>query len=150
MKIICILIKRYRFLRYVISGGLAFICEYGSYLILYYVFHARINIAADVSYFIGLIFSFLLNRQWVFAANHVNGRIFRRQLISYGILVLINATFTNFAILRLHHYGLKPYLAKLVTILIIVSWNYVIYKYVIFINNHNSAGVIDEHIPSSD
>ncbi|HOJ11202.1 MAG TPA: GtrA family protein [Clostridiales bacterium] len=120
-----------QFLRYITTGGLAFILEYSTFYILSNLLDFWYIWANSIAMTLGFAISFILNRHWSFksGANPV------KQLILYGILFLINLGISNLLMLLFTGtMGIKPLISKIITIGILVCWNFVIYKKIIFKN----------------
>ena len=90
--------------------------------------------ATAMSLLAGFVVSFTLNRQWVFNARSTEAeKRAIEQLVLYGALFTFN-TFVAFWFIDTMQvrYGVSPYLAKPVSMLFITTWNFVVYKKVIF------------------
>ncbi len=119
-------------LRYLIVGAISFCVDYFSLLILYRLFHLPLVVGTTISFFAGLIVNFSFHKYWTFDAE--NGiRKSTRQAMLYGLLVVVNLIFTNwFIIILAKKFNLGPEITKPITTLIIMTWNYLAYKKIIF------------------
>ncbi len=119
--------------RYLIVGGTAFLTEYGSFYALYQAGHVQLYLANSISFCCGLIVSFIFNRAWTF-----NKRVFahktHHQALMYAVLGLINLGMINALVGVLKHLGVDPRIGKLIGQLTIVTWNFVIYRKIIFVS----------------
>jgi putative flippase GtrA len=122
-----------RFIKYIFVGGGAFLIEFLSFCLLYYVSHISLNIANMMSFITGLLTSFLLNRSWTFAGNQNYNRAPHIQLGMYGTLAGINLLVVLFLVHFLVAVGLTAALSKLVAIGVISIWNFLAYKQIIFV-----------------
>lgn len=122
------------FLRYLLAGGTAFVSEYLSFLILFSLVSVQLVIANILSFLIGLLTSFTLNKLWVFG-NSKQTRPTHQQLLLYVVLATINLCFTSYAITELVSTGVAPAVAKIILMLLVVTWNFVIFKRLIFVHN---------------
>ncbi|MCA9301703.1 GtrA family protein, partial [Candidatus Saccharibacteria bacterium] len=120
--------------RYLVSGGTAFTIEYGSFLALFYLLKFGSITSNTVSFILGLLTSFLLNRLWVFSGDNYQHSS-SRQLFSYIILALFNLLLTNVAMIYVVNLGIGAYIAKVILIVMVASWNYIIFKTLIFKND---------------
>lgn len=122
---------KYKPVRFLISGGSAAITEYTLFLLLvaFLPSHPIFLIAAQsLSFGGGLIVSFLLNRSWVFESTAKESK---KMFTKYLLLALINLFITNILIILLEPV-LPLYIAKFVVMLMIASWNFIIFKTLIF------------------
>lgn len=116
--------------RYIIVGLISFTIEYILFFILYKILNVWYVFANAVVYAITFWISFLLNRNWSFKSK---GNIYR-QLILYFLLFVINLFVSSNVIYLLSDKLLiSPLYSKVVTMCIIVIWNFVIYKKIIYI-----------------
>jgi len=118
-----------QFLKYLAAGALAFGTEYGLYFFLFRcagLFFLTANIFAMTA---GFAVSFLLNRYWSFRSRDP----FFNQLIKYTGLFIINLFLSSSLIyLATKYAGLSPLLSKILVMGLIVLWNYVLYKKIIY------------------
>lgn len=115
--------------RYLIAGGAAFFSEYLIFLILFYSVMASVISANIISFTIGFAVSFTLNKFWVFQTGSAN---ILRQLTTYLIVALVNIVITSTAIKYLVDMGVSGYIAKIVLIVCVAAWNFMLFKCVIF------------------
>jgi putative flippase GtrA len=126
------------FLKYVITGGLAFVSEYSSFLLLFKVLQLHLYLAASVSFIVGLIISFVLNRMWSFRSEEFT-RSQRQQVGLYLSLAAINLGLTNLFIFAAVNLGILEEIAKVIAMALVVAWNFLIFKFVIFKNEDGTA-----------
>jgi len=120
----------YQFLKYGISGGLAFILEYSSFFILNNLIGLWYVWSNSIAMTLGFVLSFLLNRYWSFKSTSTNAL---KQFILYGILFIVNLGISNLLMmLFIDTFGIAPMISKIMAIGILMCWNFVIYKKVIF------------------
>jgi len=118
-----------KLIKFIISGGLAAITEYSTFFLLIHFVHLPLIESNVISFLSGFVVSFLLNRSWVFASN---GKI-RRQLVAYLILASVNLVLSNVLLLCFVQILTLPALvAKIISMVIIASWNYVFFSRFIF------------------
>lgn len=118
-----------KFTRYAITGLIAFGVEYTTFYLLYHIFGLWYVWSNSIAMTVAFSISFTLNRFWSFKSRE---NIFR-QFIMYGTLFIINMIISNVVMLLLTDIlGIKPLLSKLVAVGMIVCWNFVINKKVIF------------------
>lgn len=114
---------------YVIAGGCAFALEYSLFNLLFYVFAQNIIIANSASFLLGLLTSFILNKNFVFksVAHNAAG-----QFIKYCLLAGFNLLVSGLLIKLLINLGIPPFIAKGLVIGMIAVWNYSIFNKLIF------------------
>lgn len=116
--------------RYLVSGGTAFSLEYVAFLFLFYIVSAPSVAANTVSFMIGFVVSFGLNKLWVFHGDQ--GKKTQHQIGLYFALALVNLAITNIAILWLIEVGTPGYAAKIVLIGCVAVWNFILFSKLIF------------------
>ncbi len=118
------------FVRYVIVGGIAFVVEYLFYQLLYRFLGLDYSLASVIVYSIMFWLVFLLNRQWSFQSE---GN-FKGQLFKYFLLFLFNNLVANILLMQflVEQLNISADLAPILKMLLVVIWNYYIYKYFIY------------------
>lgn len=119
-----------RLFRFLLSGGSAAAVEYAIFLLLQTQLGADwLLLNQSVSFTGGFIVSFMLNRHWVFRSEGAWGG----ELARYGLLAAVNLVLGNVAIsLLAGPLGVPPLLAKLIVMVMVASWNYVIFSRLVF------------------
>lgn len=124
--------------RYLVSGSSAAVVEYSLFNLLFYIIlknHSAALLTSQItSYLSGLLTAFLLHHFWTFKtpdANHTNSG--KKQFIMYSAVSLTNLVLSSFILVilkeNLHFY---PWLAKIITMGMVVSWNFLILNKIIF------------------
>jgi len=122
-----------RLTKFLLTGGTAALVEYVIFLLLQHL-TIGLLIANSVSYLCGFVVSFVLNRAWVFSSN---GAV-KKQLGSYTILAAVNFIISNCVLLLLVEVLKIPSpIAKIFTMMMIASWNYVLFSKFIFKKTNN-------------
>jgi putative flippase GtrA len=133
--------KRYiseSLMRYLVVGSAAFVAEYGSFYLLYEEAKKPLYLANSVSFGLGLLTSFILNRIWTFESKAQYSKKTSHQLSYYVILSLINLGLTNLLVAILKGQSVNPKYGKLVAMVITSLWNYISFKLIIFTHNESS------------
>ncbi len=116
-------------LKYLTVGVVSVGLETTLFYWLFRQLHIAWVAANSLSIFVTFWFNFLLNRLWSFQSC---GPL-SRQLVLYVALFCLNLVISNLIIFLLADKGHLDYIAaKLISIALIVSWNFVLYKTVIY------------------
>lgn len=119
------------FIKYLIVGSLAFITDYLILMLCYFMLGINLILSTTLGYFTGFLISFTANRSWVFAHQSKNKKI-HKQIVEYSMLVIFNYVFTVIFIKSLDQINITPKISKIIVMTLIVIWNYLLFKYVIF------------------
>jgi len=115
-------------LRYVIVGFSSFALEF----LLFVVLHELIAINVVVSNVIAItgasIYNFIMSRSWTFKSTSS----LLRSITLYILLFIWNQIFSSWTILFLIGMDFSAMIAKIITMAIIVCWNFVLYRKVVF------------------
>lgn len=137
MKIVWNLLKRDSRLRYLIVGGSSVIVEYGSFWVLITGLNTGAVTGNIISFIAGFLYTFFLHNKWSFSGDHTHS--VKRQFMSYGLLAGINVIATTLIIsYEVNTLQIEPLIAKLVTMAMVVIWNYLLLSKVIFKANPNN------------
>lgn len=119
-----------RVLRFLISGGSAAATEYLVFIALQLIpDQDSLILSQSFSFACGFAVSFVLNRLWVFQS----AGTWTGDLARYGALAVINLVLGNIAIgLLVGPAAFHPLVAKLVVMVLIAIWNYVIFSRLVF------------------
>lgn len=116
-------------LRYLITGGSAFLLEYVLYLILYKWVGLDYALSMVLVYTALFAVTFVVTRKWTFKSK-ANAK---RQLLLYFLLFLFNVYVGNYLMMRmLVGAGISAEIAPFLKTAMITTWNFLIYKYVIY------------------
>ncbi|WP_205881458.1 GtrA family protein [Leucobacter coleopterorum] len=118
--------------RYLITGGLGFLAELVTIWIARDVFRASSIIAVGISFWVGMLASFLMQKLFTFRNTQKTAIALTRQSISFAVLVVINYTFTLGFVALMDPVWSSPELSRAIALLITTVWNYLAYKYIIF------------------
>lgn len=120
----------FRLFKFLVSGGTAALIEYSVFLILDGI-GVHLVIANSVSFICGLLVSYILNRLWVFSSRAA----VKRQFFIYVLLAGINFSISNIMILLLvDGLNISSPFAKIMIMVTIASWNYILFSKIIFKN----------------
>ncbi len=130
-----------RSFRYLAVGGTVYLLE----LVIIVVaqrWGATPTEAVAISFLIGLVVSFFLQKLFAFRDRRMHHRIVLSQAIAVGLLVLFNLGFTV-VVTRLLEPWLAPTITRTIALLITTIWNFYLYKTRIF--NPQQRKVPTEH-----
>jgi len=123
-----------QFLEFMVGGTTYFWSGYIVFAICYSGFHwdwLPAKMAADV---VGLTFNYLIQRYWTFNSRkltHHEGRTVGK----YGVVSAMNLVLDYLIIAGLKAVGISPYLGFFISAGFFTIWNYVWYKFWVFIGN---------------
>lgn len=122
------MIDKKKFIKYAIAGSATFIFEYSSFIILYSIGFKE-NISHSLSFVLAIMINFYLLKFFVFQDSKKEVLL---QISGYLILILINFILSNIIISLLSNYNINAYLSKILTMIIIIIWNFTIMNRLIF------------------
>ena len=117
--------------RYLFIGGTSATLEYCCFLILVAVLGVGVIIPNIISFLVGLVFAFLMHHFWTFKGEQAHAA--HHQFAAYATLAFVNIFMTTWIIASLVH-GLHvlPFVAKLICMILVAVWNYLLLNKVIF------------------
>lgn len=119
-----------QFKRYLTTGFISFGTEY----LLYFMLHKLLSVkymTANIAVYAAVFWlNFLLNRFWSFKSHNS----FWRQLMLYSMLFLFNLFAVNILLMFVltELAGINPLISKIMVMGVIVLWNFILYKKVIY------------------
>ncbi len=122
-----------QFFRYLVTGGLAFVADFGLFALFLYVFEWHYLIANLVGLVAGLVINYYISVVWVFSTC-------KRNLKNKGMEILIFCLigFAGVGVNQLCMYLLVDYLqileivSKIVAAGIVLLWNFGVRKFLLF------------------
>lgn len=117
--------------RYIFIGGMSFLIEIAAIFLLVHAIHLPSVAAVAISFWVGLIVSFVLQKYLAFQDKRISPKHLLKQSISYGILIIINYLFTLLFVSYFEDM-INLFLARTIALVITTGWNYVIYSKIIF------------------
>jgi len=119
------------FIKYVITGVTAFVIEYSMYVLLLKWIGLNYVLSSTLVYMIVFWFAFLVNRSWSFESK---GDV-KLQLMKYTMLFFFNLIVANVILMYFltDIVGLSELLSPFIKTGCMVAWNYLIYKYYIYV-----------------
>ncbi len=114
-------------LRYLFIGVVSYVVEVAALLLLVKTLPISSTLAVALSFWVGLITSFTLQKYVAFKNIGGDRKAFGKQVLSYGALVLFNYGFTLLFVGLLSPV-LGLILTRTLALLLTVSWNYLVYQ----------------------
>ncbi len=116
-------------LRYLMSGGSAAALELGSFQLmqtagLWYL------AAGIISSCVGLLSAFTFHKYFVFQKKENTGSHVVRYLILQGLNALAQV---GLLFVFVEYFGVAPFLGKILAIGVVVSWNFFLYKFFVYV-----------------
>lgn len=135
MKVLDILSKqnntRAQFLRYSISGGIAFISDFTILYILTDFFHIYYLVSAGIAFIAGVLITYILSIKWVFDKRRIQNKHLELGffiLISFIGLILTELFIWFFTEIINFHY----LISKIISSALVLFWNFFSKKYILF------------------
>jgi putative flippase GtrA len=118
-------------IRFLLGGGVTVVAEYAVFYALYVGLHWNLFVSNSLSFGVGLAVSFMFNRLWAFKQDDFRRKA-HHQAALYVILALTNLLLNNAIVGGLNSLSLDPRIGKVIAIILIAAWNFVIYRKIIF------------------
>lgn len=123
---------RREFAKYFIVGISGLILDMGTLILLKEVFGLLPVVAVIINQIFLLVYNFTLNKYWSFR----NQALPHAQVVRYLVLAACNYVFSIGSMYILNHeYGVDYRLVRIVTIAVMVAWNFFLYKYWVYREN---------------
>lgn len=118
-----------RMVKFLLSGGSAALVEYMSFAAMLYIGRQSVILAQVLSFGIGMIVSFTLNKYWVFRSSNS----YSKEALRYLLLALINIVLgASIMGILTQVFSVASLFAKLIVMAMIACWNYFIFSRIIF------------------
>lgn len=116
-----------KLVRYVVVGGLAYLVEMGALFVLRDTFGLGAVTAVAISFWIGFVVAFLLQKFVAFQHHDTRPKVLARQLTVYSVLVAWNYAFT-LVVAQIFANQASIFVLRTIVILIVTVWNFAVYR----------------------
>lgn len=118
-----------QFIKYFLVGGSGFILDMGTLILLKEYFAISAVLAVIINQVLILSYNFSLNKWWSFR----NREMPHWQLVRYIMLAVLNYGFSVAAMYIFNeHYGFDYRLVRIASVMVMVSWNFFLYKHWVY------------------
>lgn len=125
-----------KLIKYFLVGGTAFLVEYTVFILVLdlSLTEHQLFLAQTISFCFGIVTSFIGNKYFTFksgAPKYTRNTV--QQLLRYLTLAVFNLLSSNLIIyVLIEQLNTSPVISKVITILIITAWNFIIFQKIIF------------------
>ena len=120
-----------QFYRYVFVGGLAFVVDFGALYVLTHYAHIFYVLSASISFIIGSVLNYKLSILWIFSDRPIQNRSLEFWFF-VGIGLTGLALNAGIIFIFTHFFGLFYLLSKIISAVIVFSWNFGVRKIFLF------------------
>lgn len=123
-----------QFLRYLFTGGLAFVADFGLFALCLRVLEWHYLLANLVGLIAGLVINYIISVRWVFAGCKRNfGDARKIEFSIFSIIGILGVGFNQLLMLLLVGYGnFNEMLSKIVAAGIVLIYNFLARKFILF------------------
>ncbi len=127
-------------LRYLLSGGLAFVVDKLLFLLTRYYFDLDKYISTTIGFSVGLVITYLLSIKWIFNEHRISDR--RAEVAIFALIGLVGMGLMNlfmWMFTSVFHFQ-NDFFSNLCSSVLVTLWNFLAKKYILF-----SHSKLDKH-----
>lgn len=118
-------------IRYGISGGVAFLVDFGLMVLLRELFSVPEAVSGTVSFGVGLIITYIFSIEWIFDKRRLNSRL--AEFLAFAAIGAVGLLLTYLLmLLMVNIFSLYYIWAKVITTVIVTLWNFIAKKCILF------------------
>lgn len=115
-------------IKFLITGGTAAFVEFVLFYILHGVYGVNPLVSQTISFLVGFVISFVVNKLWVFGSTGNT----KHELLKYCVLAVINIILSNIVVYLLLSLGVVFWMTKIIVMAMVATWNYLLFQKIIF------------------